>query len=96
MSIGIGKLEIDPYADWRINALAGVSRIAIAVLASTFIYFAMGAGWFFSSFRELSPYAIYAMAIVAGFSETFVPNIIRNVESSSDKESNHSKSDTGG
>ncbi len=96
MSIGIGKLEIDPYADWRINALAGVSRIVIAVLASTFIYFAMQAGLIFSSFSESSPYAIYALAIVAGFSETFVPNIIRNVETSSDKESNRSKSDAGG
>lgn len=95
MSIGIGKLEIDPYADWRINALAGVSRIVIAMLASTFIYFAMEAGLVFSSIRESSPYAIYALAMVAGFSETFVPNIIRNVETSSDKESNHSKSDTG-
>jgi hypothetical protein len=81
VSIGLRKLKIDPHADWRTNAQAGISRIVIAMLASVFMYFAMEAGLLFSALQqEASSFGVYAASVIAGFSETLIPNAIRRVE----------------
>lgn len=79
---GVRKLEIDPDSHWAMNALTGGSRILIAIVGSLFVYFEIASklilGTLFLSGDEL-PYAIYAFSIVAGFSESFVPNILSKV-----------------
>jgi hypothetical protein len=80
VSIGIRKLEIDPDADWRINGISGASRIVIAMIGSIFVYFAIVSGLVLGNLSiEASNVGIFAISIAAGFSESFVPNILRQM-----------------
>jgi hypothetical protein len=80
VSMTVKTLDIDPDSDWKVNSLAGASRIIIALIGSIFIYFAIKSKLVLGSVDLLSPIeAAYALAIAAGFSETFVPNILQKV-----------------
>ena len=80
VSIGIRKLEIDPDADWRINGIAGASRIVIAMIGSIFVYFAIVSGLVLGNLSiEDSNAGVFAISVAAGFSESFVPNILRQM-----------------
>jgi hypothetical protein len=80
ISIGLKKLTIDPDADWRINAIAGASRIVIAVIASIFVYLMIAAKLALTSLNLLdSDAGIYAISMAAGFSEKLVPNLLRGL-----------------
>lgn len=80
VAIGIRKVEIDPDAYWLINGLAGAFRIVIAVLGSIFVYFAITADLILGNLSlETSTAGIFAISIAAGFSETFVPNVLQQV-----------------
>lgn len=80
VSMSIRKLEIDPESDWKVNALAGASRIVIAVIGSVFIYFAIKSKLILGNIDLLSQLeGLYAVAIAAGFSESLVPNVLKKV-----------------
>ena len=80
ISIGLKQLTIDPDADWRINAIAGASRIVIAVIASIFVYLMIAAKLALTSLNLLeSDAGIYAISMAAGFSEKLVPNLLRGL-----------------
>lgn len=80
VSLGINKVDIDLDADWRTNILAGSSRILIALVASLFVYFGIKANLVFGIFNDdPSNFGLYIAAMISGFSETFVPNIITKI-----------------
>jgi hypothetical protein len=82
VSVGIRKLDIDPDADWWINAVSGGSRILIAVIGGFFIYLAVVSKLVLGfSQIDYSVSAILAISIVAGFSEAIVPNVIGRLAS---------------
>jgi len=65
----------------------GSSRIIIGIIAGLFVYTAIRSGVVFAGL-DLSPTAdsakratLYVVAFTSGFSEAFVPNILKNVES---------------
>ncbi len=87
VSMTIKKLDIDPDSDWKANALSGASRIIIALIGSVFIYFAIKSKLILGNV-DLSAMneGIFAIAIAAGFSETFVPNALQQVSRHAEKE----------
>jgi len=80
ISISLKQLTIDPDADWRVNAIAGTSRIVIAVIGGVFVYLMIVAKLALTSLNLLdSDAGIYAISIAAGFSEKLVPNLLRGL-----------------
>ena len=87
ISMTIRTLDIDPDADWKVNAIAGASRIIIALIGSVFVYFAVKSGLVLGSLNLFAhPEGVYTLAIASGFSETLVPNILSRVSDSGGKE----------
>lgn len=85
ISISLKQLTIDPDADWRVNAIAGASRIVIAVIGSIFVYLMIEAKLALTSLNLLeSDAGIYAVSIAAGFSEKLVPNLLRGLSPDED------------
>ncbi len=94
ISTSLKTLTIDPDSDWRINAIAGASRIIIAVIGSIFVYLMIVAKLALTGLNLLdSDAGIYAISIAAGFSEKFVPNLLRglSVEDSAAKNADESR-----
>ncbi len=80
VAIGIRRVEIDPDAHWIVNGLAGALRIVIAVIGSIFVYCAIASELILGNLSlQASTAGIFAISIAAGFSETFVPNVLQQV-----------------
>ncbi|UUQ65505.1 hypothetical protein NLK61_02295 [Pseudomonas fuscovaginae UPB0736] len=79
-SIGFSTLEIDLDADRKTNVLIGQSRILIAITAAVFSYFAIKSEIAFT-FIARSPehYGVYMIAMMSGFVELLVPNMMNNL-----------------
>jgi hypothetical protein len=80
IALGFSSLEIDLDASGKVNCLIGCSRILIAIAASIFSYFAIQTDVAFS-FVAKAPNnsGFYMIAMVAGFAEMLVPNIMSNL-----------------
>jgi hypothetical protein len=77
----LNKLEIDRYASIFTNIVAGVSRIIIGIIGAIFAFLLIRADIMLGIVDKLnSEYAILAISVVAGFSETLVPNIMKKIE----------------
>lgn len=75
VTVGIRRLEIDPDGDWKINVIAGGSRIVIAMIGAVFVYFAIVSNLLLGLLPiESSTAGVFAVSIAAGFIESFVPN----------------------
>lgn len=84
IAVGYGSLRIDVDAGWHTNCTIGISRIIIAVIASLFLYFAIKANIIFSFVNTLQGnYGLFAFAMIAGFAEMLVPNIMNNLSKDS-------------
>jgi hypothetical protein len=82
ITVGYSSLKIDIDANWQTNSLIGGSRIVIAVIASLFSYFAIQSGVAFSFIQESeSNQGIFLVAMIAGFAEMLVPNMMNNLAS---------------
>lgn len=80
IAVGFSNLHIDIDANWQTNSLIGGSRIMIAITASLFSYFAIKSDIAFSFVSTIeSNYGFYMVAMVAGFAEMLVPNIMNNL-----------------
>ncbi len=85
VSLNLNRLNIDPDAPWHLNAISGASRILIAMIGAIFAYFLFKADIILGIIsRSETEFAVLALSLVAGFSETLVPNILRKVESQQD------------
>lgn len=82
IAVGYSSLTIDIDANWKTNSLIGGSRVVIAVIASLFSYFAIQSGVAFSFIQESnSNHGIFLVAMIAGFAEMLVPNMMNNLAS---------------
>lgn len=80
IALGFSSLEIDLDASGEVNCLIGSSRILIAIAASIFSYFAIQADVAFSFVAKAPENSgFYMIAMVAGFAEMLVPNIMSNL-----------------
>lgn len=82
LSIGLNKLVCEQDVDWWLYILYGLERITIALLASVIMYFAIKCDLAFGICKEMdNPLIGYVFfGILAGFSETLVPNLLTNIE----------------
>ena len=80
IAVGFRNLQIDIDSNWKTNSLIGGSRILIAITASLFSYFAIKSEIAFGFVSKIQEnYGIYLIAMVAGFAEMLVPNIMNNL-----------------
>jgi hypothetical protein len=80
IAVGFSNLSIDIDANWQTNSLIGGSRILIAITASLFSYFAIKPDIAFSFVNKIkSNYGVFMIAMVAGFAEMLVSNIMNNL-----------------
>jgi hypothetical protein len=80
IAVGYNRLTIDIDANWKTNSLIGGSRIVIAVVASLFSYFAIKSGVAFSFIQESGlNHGVFLLAMIAGFAEMLVPNMMNNL-----------------
>lgn len=88
--LSIGQLEIDPETPRKVNRISGITRLVIGMAARLVVYLAIGAGLVLADGLSLEvaegqqlsakvTAGILLLAVVAGFSEVFVPNILRRV-----------------
>jgi hypothetical protein len=84
VALGIRKLDIDPDTRWWVNSYYGLIRLTIAIVSAVILYFLVKGKLVLQPlFPEASAhemFALYALAVAAGFSETFIPNILRRAE----------------
>ncbi|MGE5328875.1 MAG: hypothetical protein ACM3KR_05145 [Deltaproteobacteria bacterium] len=84
ISININKLDIDFDSGFLMNVISGFIRVVIAMIASLFIFLLLKSNIFLANANlGSSKYIIFSFAIIAGFSETIVPNIINKLEKKS-------------
>jgi hypothetical protein len=73
------SLQISPYKQRAFSAFQGMSRIALGVLFG-FILVCCVKGNVLLGVISDRPYALFAFSILAGWSETFVPELLRKME----------------
>nr|WP_288256963.1 hypothetical protein [uncultured Pseudomonas sp.] len=80
IAVGYSSLKIDIDANWATNGLIGSSRIIIAIIASVFSYLAISSGIAFSFIQEAkSNHGVLLVAMISGFAEMLVPNMMSNL-----------------
>ena len=88
--LSIEQLEIDPETPRKVNRISGITRLVIGMAASLIVYLAISAGVVLADGLSLQvpdggrlsskvSAGIFLLAVTAGFSEVFVPNILRRV-----------------
>ena len=82
ISIGINKIVSEKDVTKWLYFLYGAERIIISILAAGISYFAIQADLIFGLTKNLSnPIIVFIFfSILAGFSETLVPNILTKIE----------------
>jgi hypothetical protein len=86
VALGVWTLDIDPDASSLLNLLAGASRIVIASLAAVIALFAVASNLIFGTLSVAgNSYGILMIACIAGFSEAFIPNVIKHISSEEEK-----------
>lgn len=84
-SIVTGLNNIDFYYEnsKKVFALTGLSRVIISTLAGVLLFVMVKSNLvlgFLTDTENSNPYVILVFATVAGFSESFIPNILNSIE----------------
>ncbi len=78
VSINLKSVEIDVYSGTRmIHLILGGTRVIISAVSSIIIYALIKGGILLGVLENSSAYLFYALAAVSGFSESFVPNLLK-------------------
>jgi hypothetical protein len=80
VSLGLSRIQIEAEATWLANAMAAFSRLSIAAVAAIFAYYGVKAKIIFGNLDANSNAILPAIAMLSGFSETFVPNVLRSLQ----------------
>lgn len=76
------KTIFEKDVKWYLYVIYGVERVFVSIFGAVIVYFAIRANIVFGIANELSRpiigYIVYS--IVAGFSETLVPNLLLKLE----------------
>jgi len=85
VSLNLKSLQIDPVAPRVMTTVSAVSRIVIGMIGAVFVLLVIRGNLALGLLADLkNPQALLAIGILAGFSETFVPNVLRRVETQAD------------
>jgi uncharacterized protein (TIGR00725 family) len=95
VSIGISRISVErDIRRWE-NAYTGAVRIAIGVIGAIIIGLALDSKFLSPGFgNDLGVPVYYLLAIVAGFSESFVPNTLRRAEQTDESNGKSGRSET--
>lgn len=93
VSINLRSLQIDPAAPRAMTTISAVSRVVIGMIGAGFILLVARGNLVLGLLADLNnPEALLAIGVLAGFSETFVPNVLRRVETQADVAGDNSPS----
>lgn len=83
VALGLRDLDVNIDAGPKFNMLAGASRILIALIAliaGIIVYFGVKTNVVLGTLgKENGNYGLYLAAMIAGFSESFIPNIVERI-----------------
>lgn len=81
ISFRINKLKLDLEGGSLFPRLTAISRIFIAILSSFIVMAVIRSNLIFGVMNDpANPYIYYTLAVLAGFSESFIPNILHQIE----------------
>ncbi len=80
--IGLRTVELDIDDPMILKIVLGAMRILIGVIGSLVVSILVRADILFGLLPESEPLGLYALAFIAGFSETFVPKVLARIERS--------------
>ena len=87
VSLGIQRIKIERGLTRREQIYTGAVRTIIGVIGALVIGLAIESKFITSSFGSpVSPPVFYLLALLAGFSESFVPNTLRRAEAAADRQ----------
>jgi len=86
VSISLKRLDLDyDFYNWS-QTVYGLFRIVISIISAIIAYVLLKSGFVFSNISTDNYYMYYAVAVFAGFSETWIPNTLKKIESKNIKE----------
>lgn len=81
ISFQIKKLQIDAYENHLVQICTGFTRVFIAMISSLIVFAIIKSNLIMDFLNDSdNSYVFYALACVSGFSEYFVPNILKTIE----------------
>lgn len=91
VSRGLTKIDVEKGLGPWPYLLHGVERNIFSIIGGTFIYVLIKSNLLFGFVNSLAIpfYGLMAFGFLAGFSETLIPNALKNLENRANKESNH-------
>jgi hypothetical protein len=82
VSIGLNKLKISNTITLTEMLYAGFVRVPIGVIAASVVILLISGGWILGAIEsEYQTWTVYLFGFLAGFSELFVPNALKQAES---------------
>lgn len=86
VSISLRRLDLDyDFYNWS-QSVYGLFRIVISIISAIIAYVLLKSGFIFSNINSDNYFMYYAVAVFAGFSETWIPNTLKKIESENSKE----------
>ncbi len=83
VSAAIQSIRVNHSVSWPEMIYSGAVRVPIGVIAATLTTFLISGGWLLGSIDgQLLVWSLYLFGFIAGFSELFVPNALKQVEAS--------------
>lgn len=80
VTISVKKLSLDiSFYNWS-HSVYGIFRIILAVICALVSYLLIKSGFIFSNLDNDNMFIIYLFAVMAGFSETLIPNVLKQIE----------------
>ncbi|MEL6207094.1 MAG: hypothetical protein AAFR47_17520, partial [Pseudomonadota bacterium] len=87
VSASIENVRVNHSVSWPEMLYAGAVRVPIGVIAAAVVILLISGGWLMGSIRsEDLPWTYLLFGFLAGFSELFVPNALKQVEGASSAE----------
>ncbi len=83
ISININKLELETEGNNVLHIVTSISRVFIAMISSLVVLVMIKSNIFLGLLNESNEnfeFVIYSFCVLAGFSESFIPNILKNSE----------------
>ena len=81
VSIRINQLQLDLEAGSFLPRITALTRMFMAILSSLIALIVIRSNLIFGVLNEsTNPYVVYTLAVLAGFSESFIPNVLSRVE----------------
>jgi hypothetical protein len=78
--ISLKKLNLEININYWSQSVYGIFRITVAILSAIVSYLLIRSELILPSINTENVFVYYIFAVVAGFSETFIPNVLKKIE----------------